>query len=140
MKLDEVYKILKKNGLRITWQKKAILSMLACNENRMLSVNKIEELLGDDEKMDSATIYRNVQVFVELNILEQLIDSNGVSNYLLRCKSGHHHHLICKECGQMTSISCDRNRFDSITQEYGFKEDYHTLEIYGICMKCTKKE
>ena len=140
MKLEETYEILKNSGQRITWQKRAILSVFACNENKMLSVNQIEQELDAEEKMDSATIYRNVQVFQELDILELLMDENGVANYILRCSSGHHHHLICKKCGKMISIECDKNKFEDITKDYGFVEDYHTLEIYGTCMQCAKEK
>ena len=127
---------MKSKGQRITKQKEIILSVLIKNSEKLLSVNQIQELLPEDENINSATVYRNMQNFMELNIIETMIDEKGFAKYVIRCNSEHHHHMICTECGKMISILCDKNRFNDLTKEHGFIEEYHSLEIYGVCKNC----
>ena len=140
MNIEEIYEIMKEKGQRITRQKRIVLDVFIENNNRMLTVNQIQDMLPSEEKINNATIYRNVQSFLDLGILESMIDDNGAAKYVIRCKKEHHHHLICLECGRMISIFCDRDKFNEVTEKYEFEETYHTLEVYGRCKQCVKKE
>ena len=140
MNLQEIHELIKKNGQRITKQKEIILSVLIKNSEKLLSVNQIQELLPQVENINSATVYRNLLNFVELGVLETMVDEKGFLKYVIRCNSEHHHHMICLDCGKMISILCDKDRFNDITKKYGFEEDYHSLEIYGRCKVCAKSQ
>ena len=132
-----VYDMLRKKGYRVTRQKKAILDILFNNAERMLSVSEIEALILKECDIDNATVYRNVQGFLKLGILESMIDSNGVSRYTI-CDSAHHHHLICTECGKIIKFHCNNQFWEDFAKEKSFKESYHKLEVYGKCLDCQK--
>lgn len=140
MKKEEIYKLIKNKGQRMTKQKEIILSVLIEYGEKLLSVNQIQELLPKEENINSATVYRNLQNFVEIGILETMIDEKGFSKYVIRCHHEHHHHMICTECGRMITILCDKDRFSDITIQHGFVEEYHSLEIYGRCRECAEKQ
>ncbi len=134
--LDEIYDILKSRGDRLTYQKKQILSTLFENMDRVLSVGEIIAKLPDDKSIDDATVYRNIQRFAELNIVESFVDESGVSRYVLSCHSGHHHHMICTSCGRIFEIPCMNHFWNECAKDNGFEESYHKLEVYGKCSEC----
>ncbi len=134
--IDEIYHIIKSKGDRLTNQKKIILEVLFENTDRVLSVGAIIERLPKEENIDDATVYRNIQRFGELNIVESFVDDAGVSHYVVSCHSGHHHHMICASCGKIFEIPCMNHFWQKCAIENGFEESYHKLEVYGKCSEC----
>jgi Fe2+ or Zn2+ uptake regulation protein len=56
---------------------------------------------------------------------------------------GHHHHLVCLECGQVEDIEIDAEVetqleaiVEGIGQEVSFTPRDHALEIEGLCAQC----
>lgn len=125
---------------RMTKQKEKMLALLIENKDRMMNVQEIINRISESDKMDDATIYRNLNSFVMLGILEQTMDNNGVFCYKIECEQGHHHHLICISCGKVINIPCDHEYFSRIAKEHNFLESFHTIEVYGKCGQCVKND
>ncbi|MFO7611181.1 MAG: Fur family transcriptional regulator [Clostridia bacterium] len=134
----DIYKKLKARGQRITRQKIAILDILLDNTDTMLSAGEIRSRIPGDIKIDDATIYRNVQGFADVGILESMIDSSGLNLYKL-CDSSPHHHLICTECGRIINFPCRVDFWKPYLKENNFIESHHVIEIYGKCSECANK-
>jgi len=53
-------------------------------------------------------------------------------------EKGHHHHLVCQECGAV--IDLDESVLSSLKEvllrEYGFRADLRHLAIFGHCVGC----
>ncbi len=127
---------MRRKGMRITQQKKAILGVLTDNPDRMLSVCDIADML--DGFADNATVYRNMGKFLELGIVETITDSRGVQRYVICCDGKHHHHLICTSCGRIIYFPCDTPFWRMLAEQNGFAEQYHRIEVYGTCRRCQK--
>ena len=56
-------------------------------------------------------------------------------------KDGHHHHLICLECGQTQCVEiCPINKeVIGVLEDNQFEMSGHTFEIYGHCKSCRQK-
>ena len=132
---DAIYQILRKRGKRVTAQKRAILDILLAHTDRMLSVVDIKAKIPADIAIDDATIYRNVQSYEELGILESMMDSNGQSRYII-CDSDPHHHMICTECGKIINFPCTDACWQHFIHKQNFVESYHKIEVYGVCEDC----
>ena len=128
-----IYNMISEKGYRVTNQKKAVIDVLVDNTDRMLSVGDITRLM--DAPADYATVFRNVRHFMDLGVLESMMDNKGNSRYTLQ-DSEHHHYLICTECGCIVKFHCDNPFWKDFAREKSFKETYHILEVYGICNKC----
>lgn len=131
-----IINVLRRKGMRITQQKKAILDVFADNPDKMLSVSDIAEILGG--VADNATVYRNVRRFLELGIIETITDSRGVQRFVVCCDGKHHHHLICTSCGRIINFPCDTPFWRLLAEQNGFAEQYHRIEVYGMCSQCQK--
>lgn len=131
----EIYAKLRAKGLRITSQKKKILDVFLANPDRMLSVHDVHTLLPEDTSIDNATVYRNIQKFLDFGILELMNDEQGVNRYTVY-ERDHHHYLICTECGKIIKIPCEGQYWHTHAQENNFHETHHRLEVYGKCAEC----
>ena len=140
MKLPEfiIYKI-KEANQRITAQKKVLLGILLDNEYRMMNVQEIKSLIPENTHMDDVTIYRNLNAFINIGIVEQSMSPNGTSLFKLTCEQGHHHHFICLSCGKVLAFPCDNDFIHTIAKSHKFQESYHNLEVFGKCEECLNK-
>ncbi len=101
----------------------------------MLSVMDLKGFLPDIMEMDRATIYRNVQNFENLGLLESMIDTRGIARYMI-CDGAHHHHLVCMSCGRIINFPCNNPFWEKLAQQHHFEEAYHRIEVYGLCSDC----
>ena len=63
--------LIRERGQRMTIQKRALLTVFLQQAGRMLSVMDLKGFLPDIMEMDRATIYRNVQNFENLGLLNR---------------------------------------------------------------------
>lgn len=131
----EICALLREKGHRITRQKKVILDVFFDNPKKMLSVCDICTLIPAGEHMDNATLYRNLQQFARLGILESMVDNEGLTRYSI-CDSAHHHHFICTGCGRIIPFPCNDHFWKPYAEENDFHETFHRIEIYGKCADC----
>ena len=57
----------------------------------------------EGEKIGLTTVYRSLQSLVDDKIVDVLRREDGEAIYRL-CGEAHHHHLVCKSCGQTVEI------------------------------------
>lgn len=83
------------------------------------------------------TVYRSLALLAADGAVDVLLAEDGEARYRA-CGSGHHHHLVCRNCGHTVEVTAATvERWAARTaQEYGFSDISHTLEIMGLCKKC----
>ncbi|TWI57781.1 Fur family transcriptional regulator [Halalkalibacter nanhaiisediminis] len=135
MNVNEAMEILKEKGFKHTGKREDMLRLFA-NEKRYLSAKEVlERLQGEYPGMSFDTIYRNLSLFTEMDILEAT-ELEGEKRFRFSCSTTeHHHHLICLDCGKTKHIhSCP---MESIHQQFpDFEVTGHKFEIYGKCEEC----
>jgi len=131
----DIFARLRAGGFRITSQKRKILEVFLANPDRMLSVHDIHALLPNDTSIDNATVYRNIQKFLDFGILESMNDEHGVNRYTVS-QLDHHHYLICTGCGKIIKIPCEGHFWKTQARANHFQESHHKLEVYGTCEEC----
>ena len=82
-------------------------------------------------------VYRSLQSLVNDKIVDVLRRDDGEAIYRL-CGDAHHHHLVCKGCGDTVEIEggAIEKWAKTMAEEFGFREVGHTAEIFGLCQKC----
>ncbi len=137
-----VYKdILKKEGYKLTYQRKAILNTVIKHYSEHLSCDEIFNLVTEEyPEIGIATIYRTLQLFEKLNIVYKLNFDDGFSRYELNLGTGdhHHHHLICIKCGKVIEVKLDllESLEAEIEKEGIFTIVDHNVQFYGYCNNC----
>ncbi len=89
------------------------------------------------ESIGLTTVYRSLQSLADDKIVDVLRRDDGESVYRL-CGATHHHHLVCKGCGDAFEIpgGAIEKWAKSMAEEHGFRDVGHSAEIYGLCSKC----
>jgi len=134
--------LLKKNSLKFTIQREAILETLY-NSNEHLTPESLHHLIQKkfpDLKTGIATVYRTLSLLEDSNMVTSLSFGAQGKKYELGAKN-HHDHFICTKCGTITEFVDERieKRQRHIAEELGFKMLDHSMQIYGICKKCQNK-
>ncbi len=104
-------------------------------------ITTIHKKLGRNA-IDLATIYRTIELFRE-NRLIQEIRMYDLPHFELTSANhahGHHHHITCQLCGAIedwTHCNIDEKQLPAHTKTFSSIEN-HTLELLGICNKCSE--
>jgi Fur family transcriptional regulator, ferric uptake regulator len=141
--LEDVYTqiedYLRQHHYKLTGPRKAIIRVLnACH--KPLGVQEIFDQI-QDTRVDLASVYRTVNLLCELNVLVKLDFHDKLYRYELSdAFAAHHHHLICKKCGNIEDFAdqCIPSGLEqTILCRSGFAVESHVLEFYGVCKECT---
>lgn len=105
MNEEKVKDLLREKGLKVTSQRLMVLNILSAHGDEHLTVEEIYDLAKEESpEIGLATIYRTVQVLLELHVIEKVTFDDGFARYELNGEetgSGHrHHHAICTQCGK----------------------------------------
>ncbi|MDP4550293.1 Fur family transcriptional regulator [Alkalihalobacillus macyae] len=135
MNVSTALRILKDEGFKYTEKREDLVTLFA-KEKRYLSARDVLiHMQKSYPGMSVDTIYRNLTLFKDLEILEET-EWNGEKRYRLSCSTNHHHHhLICLQCGRTRQIeSCPME--DMPVGDSEFKVTGHKFEVYGECGEC----
>jgi Fur family ferric uptake transcriptional regulator len=85
-----------------------------------------------------ATVYRTLNSLVADGLADSLV--NAGESLFRDCSKGHHHHLICNECGIAVEIEAKQAEewASKVAKDNGFTDVSHTIDIFGLCRKCSK--
>ena len=141
---DEIIKIIQKSSYKLTPQREKIVEILVENEDKHLSAEELYFILKEKTPdIGIATVYRTLDIFYELKILEKISFSNGVSKYHLRQSVDDelHHHLICTNCNSIEKVSNPifNKLIEYMKKEYSFEVQDNSLSFYGTCANCKNK-
>lgn len=136
---------LKEKGCKLTLQRRSVLDVLIANCDSHLSTEEIYDIVKEKSpEIGLATVYRTVQLFEEMGIVDRLNFDDGCSRFELSSDESvhHHHHLICEKCNKVFEVENDL--LDEIEREierkYKFKIHDHNVMFYGICEECDNKK
>ena len=138
--MDNVIDVLRDKGHKITPQRRAVINALLncgpfCTALQLLEYVKKEQ---PDVSLD--TVYRNLSLFQQLGIVNEIQMINQDGNRFEISRDGHHHHIICLKCGKIECLQkcpVSKEAIEMI-EKNGFAVVSHSLEFYGYCCGCQK--
>jgi Fur family ferric uptake transcriptional regulator len=131
--------LLKQKGIKATKSRLAVLNLLDKGDQPLSATIIFDDLKKQGIKIDLATIYRIIEVFMGLKILKQVDFREGMLRYEL--SGDHHHHLICQSCENIEGYhgECLTEVEQIIKEKYKFNVTEHVLEFFGKCDNCQKE-
>lgn len=129
---------LQEHRLPVTQQREAIARTLF-ESTRHLSADEVAERLRErGEQVGKATIYRTLNLLVEVGLAAEHDFDEGFKRYEPRVGPAHHDHLICTSCGEV--VEFHRGELDEIQLEVARARGFHVLtrqlKLYGLCAAC----
>ena len=130
--LNLLMNILKKEGLRLTDQRKDIWRLILNNKKHM-DVEEIFFLLRKKGKdVSRATIYRTLDVLVKNKLIRKMDLGDGHSLYEPKIKDEHHDHMICEDTGKIIEFYNEdlENLQEKIAREHGYRVVRHIHQLF----------
>lgn len=125
--------------IRSTRQRRAVAEILH-DFDSFASAQEIHERLKQrGESIGLATVYRNLQTLADAAVIDVLRKNDGEALYR-QCNTGHHHHLVCVQCGYAVEVEepSVEKWASRVGRKHGFTQVEHTVEIFGLCADCSR--
>lgn len=140
---NKIIQELSEQGFRITIVRKKIIEFFVDAKQPLTACQIIELFKKEKIKVHRATIYREIEFFLNHDILHSLNLGQDASSYELN-ELHHHHYFVCKKCGSVIEIIPDKveEALEKYEEYFKRKEkvqvDSHSLKIFGLCAGCKK--
>ncbi len=135
----EIASKLSEQGYRLTPQRMMILSAIENSDDHISAEEIYAQVAAKYPQVNISTVYRTLELLKHLGLVTETDLGEGRVRYHPADK-GHHHHLVCTECGAV--IDLDESVLspvkDVLLREYGFIADLRHLAIFGRCTKCSQ--
>lgn len=132
---------LAEHGVRYTRGRRRVVAALAGTDGPRSAAELHRRLRG---AVPLSSLYRSLTVLESTGVLAPHHGARGVTRYeLAEWLGGHHHHLVCTECGSIADVRVAgpseqalRAVIATLANGEGFEASDHSLEIEGRCSRC----
>ena len=132
---------LNEQEVRYTKGRRAVVTALADGDGPR-SAAELSDQIGTSVPLSS--LYRTLAVLEGADVVTPHFATKGLARYeLTEWLTGHHHHLVCIECGTVEDVEVSAHHeeqvtalVDSIAASSAFTATNHALEIEGTCKAC----
>ncbi|MDA2978321.1 MAG: Fur family transcriptional regulator [Actinomycetota bacterium] len=137
----QIERRLAEQEIRYTQGRRSVVAALAVAEGPLTASDLLATLKGD---VPLSSLYRTLAIFEEVGVVTPHLSTRGLARYeLSEWLTGHHHHLVCVECGFVEDVEAPkteedqvRNLVNAIASMASFSATNHALEIEGRCVRC----
>lgn len=131
----------------MTAPRQAIYQELSGSPGHLSADEIFLRLRGRMPGIGLATVYRNLELLKSGGHIRSIDAGDGKARYELHQASGgpgHHHHLICRRCGQVIDymdfeedeLALVRRLEDHLSRKYKYQISEHDITFYGTCQRC----
>ena len=124
-------KELRRQGVRITRQRSAILGIISETEDHPDALEIFRRAVTIDPSISLSTVYRTMKLLGDMGAIHRHAFEGGPSRF--EHAADHHDHLIDIETGDGIEFKSDRieQLQDEIAKSLGYDIVHHRLELYG---------
>jgi Fur family ferric uptake transcriptional regulator len=132
--------LLREAGYKATPRRVELLVLLsrAAERGKVLSINDLSSALKNHA--NQTTIYRALNDLLEAGIVRQVDFQHQHAHYEFIARQPHHHHLICKSCGDVEDVeACNTDSLEKKILKKSKKFSFiktHALEFFSVCSNC----
>lgn len=132
----KVTKILKDNGYKVTPQRLAVFKALENTKEHPGADGIYNKLLPMYPTMSLATVYKSLEVFKEIGLIQEL--NLGEGSFRYDANTTQHPHIHCLKCGKVDDVNDDMifDLLDNVKARTGYNLVKQQLYFYGYCPHC----
>jgi Fur family transcriptional regulator, ferric uptake regulator len=124
-----------------TGQARQALIELLDSQTCALSAIEIEDALrASDRPVGRASIYRVLDELERLHLVQKIQVGQAMARYEpLRTGDGHHHHLVCDNCGTVTPFTDPdlEAAIKKLSRRVPMRVEEHEIVLHGACQDCS---
>lgn len=128
-------------GHPLTSQRRLLLELLRDAEGHIDAKELYRRASARDESISPATVYRSLNLFRELGLVEQMRLGQVRCYYEIKQSPGHQH-LVCQVCGKVIEFQNPhfRRLLKAVSSEHKFNVTKAELYLEGYCPECDEKK
>jgi Fur family ferric uptake transcriptional regulator len=138
-KTSDIINKLSEQGYRLTPQRMMVLDAIENSEHHISADEIYAQVIKKYPHLNISTVYRTMELLHRLGLVTETDLGGGRVRYHPADK-GHHHHLVCQECGRV--IDLDESVMDNLKlvlkRDYDFTPDIRHLALFGTCADCKR--
>ena len=136
---EDIVSKLSELGYRMTPQRMMVVSAIESSDNHISAEEIYAQVVAKYPNVNISTVYRTLELLKRLGLVTETDFGGGRLRYHPAGK-GHHHHLVCQECGAIVDLdeSLLSSLKSALLREYKFSADLRHLAIFGRCVNCSK--
>jgi Fur family transcriptional regulator, peroxide stress response regulator len=135
-RVKEGLELLKKNGSRMTPQRKAIMEYLANTKSHPTADQIFNSIKDQFPNLPHTTVYNNLKCLKKYGIINELTYGQSSSRY--EWTTAFHYHVVCDSCGQLHDFHYPKLEEveQYVEKKSRFNVTQHLFEIHGTCLDC----
>ena len=127
-------------GQRYTSGRKLLVDALV----RAGSPLPLPAILTRHRALKQSSVYRNLAALEQAGVVRRVLTDEGFGRYeLTEDLTGHHHHLVCSNCGAVEDVDFEpgfeetlEGQLAELAGRTGFSAVSHRLDLIGLCRRC----
>jgi Fe2+ or Zn2+ uptake regulation protein len=131
---------LRRIGQRYTPGRRRLVEILS----RAGSPIAIPEILEGRREMKQSSVYRSLAALEHAGVVRRVLTEEEFGRYeLTEDLTGHHHHLVCSNCGTVEDVDFAPGfettleaALAELAERSGFSAVSHRLDLIGLCRAC----
>ena len=139
-RLEQMIRLLREKGCRLTPQRLAMLRILSKSEGHPGAEQIYEQIRVDYPTTSLATIYKTLSLLKDMGEVLELTFASVGSRYDGN-KPYPHPHVICTKCGQILDpeLGTMAGISQEIARQTGYRITHQQLNFFGICPRCQQE-
>ena len=131
---------LSEKGYRLTPQRLMILSAIENSRDHISAEEIYAQVAAKYPHVNISTVYRTLELLKRLGMVYEINLGEGRIRYHAE-GSGHHHHLVCQDCGKVIDIeeATLSSLREALFKDYSFQAELRHVAIFGLCEDCRRK-
>ena len=128
--------LLRSHGLQVTAQRLAVLRAVSGHPHATADA-VADTARGDIGAISRQSVYDALNALVESGIVRRIQPAGSSTRFETRV-GDNHHHLICRDCGDVVDIDCAVGYTPCLTasDDMGFEIDEAEVNYWGRCPAC----
>ena len=127
-------------GYRRGGARRELLELLSA-QRCALSALEIEDTLAQgSRRVSRASVYRILEELEKIGVVQRVEIGEGISRFEpVRHGRGHHHHLVCDQCGRLEPFSDEglERAIKRLSHRVPLEVSEHEVVLHGACAECT---
>jgi Fur family transcriptional regulator, ferric uptake regulator len=129
---------LNRKGLRKGSARRAVIELLAAQSCCLTAQDVFDALRASSRKVGIASVYRILDLLTSEGFVQRIDLGSGVARYEPMWPHGHHHHLVCDNCGKVDAFEDKalERALGRVEATSGYTVAGHDVVLHGTCADC----
>ncbi|MFT3715184.1 MAG: transcriptional repressor [Gordonia sp. (in: high G+C Gram-positive bacteria)] len=123
-------------GLRVTRPRTAVLTAVAGHPHAVTE-EILDSVHAQAPDVSRQAVYDVLHALTDAGLVRKIQPAGHVARYEARI-GDNHHHLVCRECGDVQDVDCSVGHAPCLTPltDRGYQIDEAEVVYWGVCPRC----